>query len=247
MHAIILAAGVGNRISAAHAGPKCLLEFGDRSLLQRHLLNLESLGVSNLTLVLGHQPDAIVAAAQRFGSVRTIAHFNPLYRLGSIVSLWAARQALLSGDDIVLMDADVLYHSKILEQLVRAPRGNYFMLDEDFEPGDEPVKICIDGDQIVEFRKQLPDGLVYNWIGESVGFFRFTPDCARSLATLSAQYVADGRRELPHEELLREIALSSSHKIDIVKVTGLPWVEIDFPEDITRAKDQILPLLENSS
>jgi choline kinase len=26
-------------------------------------------------------------------------------------------------------------------------------------------------------------------------------------------------------------------------VTGLPWIEIDFPEDVVRARDEILPNL----
>ncbi|MEQ8659259.1 MAG: NTP transferase domain-containing protein, partial [Gammaproteobacteria bacterium] len=50
MKAIILAAGVGARLGTAHAGPKCLLEFGGRSLLARHFEHLARLGIEDVTL-----------------------------------------------------------------------------------------------------------------------------------------------------------------------------------------------------
>ena len=27
-------------------------------------------------------------------------------------------------------------------------------------------------------------------------------------------------------------------------VTGLPWIEIDFPEDVVRARDEVLPAIQ---
>ena len=240
MRAIILAAGVGNRLSPAFSGPKCLLEIGGQSLLARHLQMLTLGGVENLTLVVGHNPAPIVEAAGRMNTMRTLVHFNPLYRLGSIISLWCARQTLKCGEDVIVMDADVLYHPEIMERLLNAPSGNYFMLDQAFIDGDEPVKICLRENAIVEFRKQLPQGLNFDRIGESVGFFRFTPDAANYLSEQASRYVADGRADLPHEELLREFALESPYQSDIIDVSGLPWIEIDFPEDVERANEDVL-------
>ena len=47
MHAIILAAGQGNRLTELNTDgrPKCLLEFGDQSLLARQLDALFRFGV----------------------------------------------------------------------------------------------------------------------------------------------------------------------------------------------------------
>ncbi|MGR8918760.1 MAG: phosphocholine cytidylyltransferase family protein [Gammaproteobacteria bacterium] len=243
MRAIILAAGVGKRLTAAHDGPKCLLEFGGQSLLARHLRLLGELGVDGVDLVLGHRGEEVVAALAALDGPPVLVHYNPLYTLGSIVSLWCARHALLRGEDVLLMDADVLYDRRILERLVAGPARDAFLLDGDFEPGEEPVKICLQGDRIVEFRKRLAPGLAYNRVGESVGFFRFSPATALGLARLAAAYVADERRELPHEEALRELALDPASDIEVEDVTGLSWIEIDFPEDVTRATDTILPAI----
>ncbi len=239
MKVIILAAGVGQRLASTHHGPKCLLEIDGRSLLQRHLDALAALDIHTVTLCLGYQAARVAAALDsRAGH---LLHYNPLFRLGSIVSLWCARQTLLSGDDVLVMDADVLYHPDILGRLVNSSEANCFLIDRDFVAGDEPVKICLENGRIVEFRKQIAAGLPYNRVGESVGFFKFDAATAQRLGCIVAAYVACEKRELPHEEALRELALEPGSDIGVEDVTGLPWIEIDYPEDITRAVKEIAP------
>ncbi|MEX2482899.1 MAG: phosphocholine cytidylyltransferase family protein [Gammaproteobacteria bacterium] len=245
MKAIILAAGVGKRLQLAHHGPKCLLEFGGVSLLERHLDALEAAGIGDVTLVLGHASGAVERTIPARWTKRVLVHYNPLYTLGSVVSLWTARATLLSGDDVLVMDADVLYHERILARLVTSPNANCFLIDRDFTPGDEPVKICLDRGRIVEFRKQIAPGLRYNALGESVGFFRFDAATATRLAALTAAYAADDRREQPHEEALRELALAADCAVGVEDVTGLPWIEIDYPDDVRRATQEILPRLDD--
>ena len=244
MHAIILAAGVGKRLQHERAAPKCLLEFAGRSLLSRHLDNLAALGVGQVTICVGYEADQIARAVNGRPAPRILLQHNPLYTLGSSVSLWAVRQSLTCGDDILLMDADVLYHRDILARLVASPARNCFLLDRDFIPGDEPVKICLREGRVVEFRKRLAPDLGYDALGESVGFFKFDAATALVLARLLAAYVADGRREQPHEEALRDLALAAPACIGIEDVSGLPWIEIDFPADIVRATKDILPGLD---
>ena len=244
MQAILLAAGVGKRLNRTAPAPKCLLEFGGRSLLERHLDNLARLGVHQVNVCVGFEAAQVARAVAGRTRPAVLLQPNPLYELGSVLSLWCVRQALACGEDVLVMDADVLYHPDILARLVAAPAPNCFLFDRDFVPGDEPVMICLAGERIVEFRKRVASGLAYNRVGESVGFFKFGPAMALSLATLVARYVADGRRTEPHEEALRELALADPAAIDVLDVTGLPWIEIDFPEDIERANTHILPAID---
>ena len=223
--------------------PKCLLRFGDMSLLERHCRNLSACGVDNLTICVGHAAEQIASALQGLSRPVTLLHYNPLYTLGSCLSLWSVRHTLLCGDDVLVMDADVLYHPDILRRLVNSPLPNCYLMDRDFAPGDEPVKLCVAGDRIVELRKRVADGLRYDRIGESVGFFKFDAATALRLARLIAAYIADGRREQAHEEALRDLALCDDIAIGVEDVTGLPWLEIDFPEDLIRAEHQVLPLI----
>jgi len=247
MRAIILAAGRGSRLqqTSDRQLPKCLLTFGGRSLLERHLQLLEATGVEEIVLALGFRHDLIEAELTRLGRrSRVEIVLNPRYELGSMLTVHAVAEPLTRGGDVVLMDADVLYHERIMTALVagRAP-SNRLLIDRDFEAGDEPVKVCVRNGVPIELRKQLAAGLQYDTLGESVGFFRFDGAGARALATLVAGYVSGGRAHMPHEEAVRDLLLEQSQTIEVADITGLPWIEIDFPADVARATREVLPHL----
>ncbi len=242
MHAIILAAGRGKRLAGHNPDghPKCLMEFGGRSLLARHLDLLYGFGVRSADLVVGYEADRIIEHVATLRSRPDVAyHFNPRYEQGSVISLWAAADTLNAGEPSLVMDADVLYHPAILQRLVETSVENCYLLDRDFLPGDEPVKIALRNGQMVEFRKQLAPDLQYDTLGESVGFFRFGPDCAAAIARQCARYDAEG----PHEEALRDVLLARPGDFGFEDVSGLPWIEIDFPEDVVRAAEEVLPAI----
>jgi choline kinase len=222
------------------------MEFGGRSLLARHLDLLYRLGIRQTDLVIGYQADQIIEHVAALASRPDVAfHFNPRYEKGSVLSLWAAQETLTSGRPVIVMDADVLYHPGILQRLVETKTENCYLLDRDFVAGDEPVKIAIHDGLMVEFRKQLPSGLVYEQLGESVGFFRFGPACAATIAQECARFDTEGLGDAPHEEALRNVLLADPGAFGYEDVTGLPWIEIDFPEDVVLATEVVLPAIRD--
>ena len=247
MRAIILAAGLGSRLlqTEDRQSPKCLLRFEGMTLLERHLRLLRSLGVEEVVLGLGFEYQQVEAELDRIGwTPRPSIVLNPDYNLGSVLTVHTVAQALTAGGDVLLMDADVLYDERIADALT-AGRGpvNRVLIDRDFEAGDEPVKLCLSGGVPVELRKQLAADLKYDTIGESVGFFRFDQGGARRLAALVADYVAQDRAHMPHEEAVRDLLRERSQVFEVADVTGAPWIEIDFPTDVIRAAHEVLPQL----
>jgi len=270
MRAIILAAGRGNRLqqSEEQQVPKCLLAFEGRSLLERHLLLLRQAGIEEVVLALGFRHEMVAAEIDRLHwRPRPEFVLNERFELGSVLTVHTVAEAMTRGGDVLLMDADVLYHEGIMSALVAGRKPvNRLLIDREFEAGDEPVKVCVRDGVPVEFRKQVAPGLQYDTIGESVGFFRFHAAGARRLATLVAGYVESGRANLPHEEAIRDLLLeraqptpfasgskapqatfdnpdSSGQIVEIADISGLPWIEIDFPNDLTRAAREVLPQL----
>ena len=235
--AILLAAGVGQRLGETHDGPKVLLDFDGRSLLDRHLAALTAVGVDDLVVTVGHEAEALRhAIGDRAGTM-----LNPDYRQGSLVSLWMQRDRLRAGRPVLLMDGDVLYDTRMLARLVAAPGEAVLLVDRELEPGDEPVKVCFRGETMVDFRKR-PDH-AHDWHGESVGFFKFGAAMAAKLADACDRYVAAGRTDIEYEEAIRDLMLAEPDAFTYVDVTDLPWTEIDFPEDVGKARDAILPHL----
>ena len=248
MRAIILAAGRGTRLAQAAERelPKCLLRFGGRSLLERHLRLLRAVGVEEVVLALGFRHDLIEAelALLRWQPPPEIV-LNPRFELGSMLTVHTAAEPLTRGGDVLLMDADVLYDGRIMTALGAGRRPvNRVLIDRDFEAGEEPVKLCVRSGVPIELRKQLDPGLAYDTIGESVGFFRFDGAAARRLAAIVGDYIESSRAQLPHEEAVRDLLRERSQPFEVCDVTGAPWIEIDYPADVAHAESEVLARLE---
>jgi choline kinase len=238
MKALMLAAGVGNRLGkASQDRPKCLLQFHEKSLLQRHIEILAKYGIPELTIVVGYRSELIQAEIDKMKAnswVKTI--YNADYCQGSVISFAKLREGFNGTEDVLIMDADVLYDDRIIAKLIDTKIANCFLLDRGFEMGEEPVKLCVKNNYLTEFRKQLEPNLEYETIGESVGFFRFSGTMAKKLFDRADSYIQVSKYDAPYEEIIRDLLLTDPTSFGYEDVTGIPWIEIDFPEDIQRAK-----------
>lgn len=247
MHAIILAAGRGNRLAEFNPDgrPKCLLDFEGKSLLSRQLDCLFRQGVKHVTLVVGYEADMILEHVATLDSRPEVAYvYNPAYSNGSVLSLLAAQNVLVGVEPVLVLDADVLFHPKIMQTLIASSHPNCYLIDRDFTPGDEPVKIALNQGRMVEFRKALKEGLVFDTLGESVGFFKFQGKMAQEIAETCANYRSDGLLDAPHEEVLRDVLLQHPEEFACEDVSGMPWLEVDFPEDLERVIKEVLPAIK---
>lgn len=240
----MLAAGRGTRLSNHNDNhrPKALLRFGGMTLLQRHIEILRALDIEELTLVVGYRADDILAEVEAIGAedfVRSL--HNPDFERGSVVSLWTAREALTTGDTVLVMDADVLYDPALICRLVDTSHASCLLMDRDLEPGDEPVKLCARNGRAVEFGKHIGD-VEYDAIGEATGFLRASPGFAVALANMVQGYMDADRLDEHYEEAIRDVILDNpSEPVGVEDVTGIPWIEIDFREDLEYAQKEILP------
>ena len=243
---LILAAGRGRRLGpAAPDAPKILLAFGGRTLLERHLDRLSAAGTGPVSLVVGYRSELIEAELVRIGRRDQVTLIrNPHWQEGSAVSLDAGRAVLEGGRPVVLMDADVLYGQPLIERLLDSAHPAALLLDREIEPGDEPVKICVDSDgRIVDFAKR-PDA-AYAFHGESVGFFRLSSEVAAGLA-LRTRAMIRADRSLEYEEPVRSLIRADAAGPPLFgyeDITGLPWTEIDFMDDIATA-ERLLPRID---
>ena len=243
MKVAMLAAGVGHRLGMGEdAPPKALLRFDDQTLLRRHLDILAHFGLFDLTLVVGHQAGAIERELTTIGAQdRVKTCFNPDYRTSSLLSLWMLRDVLRAGEPALYMDADVLYDWRLLDRLLGSPHANCILIARDADPDPEWVEARIRDGRIVAFDKgvTLDD---YDIRAEWVGFARFSAEMSRSLADAIERYVEGGRVDVIYEKAMRDVILAAD-AFGFEDVTGLPWIEIDFPEDVQRAHSEVLPRL----
>lgn len=239
MKAIILAAGVGKRLwQITQHRPKCLIEIGGQSLLRRYLMTLASVGIRRADIVVGYKQEMIRAAvAADDCGVKVNFVVNDEFHRGSISSLWIARTAL--DDDVIVMDADVLFHREILRRLVESPYENALLMDETVKQTGEECMVVVAGGRVIALTKTMP--AQYDYAGEGVGFLRVrhadTPHVVASLRSCIDKHAWNMEYEDALREYFRDV------KVGHEKIGGLPWTEIDFVEDVRKAEVEILPRL----
>ena len=236
MKALILAAGMGKRLKANV--PKILLKIGNKSLLERHVENLLNLGIKNIGIVIGYKSNQLRNFIKKIDRKKNIKIFkNSSYKLGSIVSLVSASNFFYIKGNLILMDGDVLYDKKILKKLFNSKKKNCLIIDKKFEKGQEPVKVCIKNNKIIDFGKIVNQDFDYQ--GESVGFFKFSNKSSLKFLQQSRK-IMKSNKNLMYEEAIQKIIKEKKIRMDFENITNLPWVEIDFKKDLIFAKKKVL-------
>jgi choline kinase len=243
MKAVILVAGVARRLAPlTDSTHKALLPVGGRSLLDRMLDAVAAAGVEESVLVVGHCQDQVRrAAGSARGAMRISYVENPDYQKGSILSLWHAREAMLS-DPALIMDADVLFPERFLTRLIAAPAPSALLLDRGFQDTGEEVKLYAVGDRVVGLGKKfVPEA--WDVVGEGVGFFKCSAAHAPEYVRLLEESIQETGGANEYEDALHRLLARAP--VGWVDVTGLPWTEVDFAEDLRRAESEILPKIES--
>ena len=238
MNAVILVAGVARRMAPlTDTTHKALLPVGGRPVLRRMLEALDAAGVRQATLVVGHCADQVrQVAGERVGRLAVRYIHNPEYTRGSVISLYTARQCL--REPALVMDADVLFPREFLRRLLAAPAPSALLLDRGFADTGEEVKLYTRGDRVIALgKKVVPEA--WDAVGEGVGFFKCGAEAGPQFARNLEKVIEDSRGMNEYEDALH--MLVGSHHVGWVDVTGLPWTEIDFAEDLRRAESDVLP------
>jgi choline kinase len=246
---LVLAAGVGKRLAPlTEERPKGLIELGGRSLLARLLDGLQGAGVGEVALVVGYRQEQIRAAlgtSHRGMPLRYLP--NPAYERGPRLSLWTGREAF-RRDDVVLADGDVLFAPALLERVVHHPAPGAFLGEPAYVDTGEEMVLYVRDDgpappRVLAVRRGVagPPPFPFDRRAEWVGFVKVGQAAGADLADALEAMVAGGRVEGDYEAALD--GLLDRHAFACCPTDGLPWIEIDFPQDLQAAETEVLPRL----
>lgn len=118
--AILLIAGRGRRLNGhTDTRPKCLIQVGTISILERTLRSLSASGVSETVLVVGYRAEQIQAfTGTQFEHMDITYVHNPKHaETNTAYSLWLAREYL--NTDVFLIEGDVLLEPQTLDRMVQ--------------------------------------------------------------------------------------------------------------------------------
>lgn len=233
MQVLILAAGMGRRLgSMCDRTPKGLLRVGPRTLIEHQLAALRRMAIDSVCLVVGHMAWNLRRALRD----RCEYIVNSRYeQTNSLYSLWLARRWVRGP--LLLMNCDVLAHPHIIARIASA-QGSALAYDSASGHDPEHMKVSLERGCVRAVSKTLAPERTH---GENVGILKFdAPDAAR-LMDAADQIVSDGGHRAWAPAAVDRIA--GRTPIRAIDVADLPWCEIDFPEDIRRARQRIWPAI----
>jgi choline kinase len=233
-HAIILAAGNGSRMGSLTADrPKAMLEVAGQSLIDRQLEALSLSGIDDVTIVTGY----LAPRLQNYlGSRVKFVHNDRYCETNSLYSLWLARETLALGS--VVMNSDTLVSPKLISRLMHSPVYDAALVDPRDNLGAEEMKVKLSNGFIIDFSKELrPE----DSDGENVGILKFGKQAGRRLVRHLDALVGDGK--VNAWAPMAFAALAKEWPLAAISTHGIPWTEIDYPEDLVRAERELAPLL----
>ena len=123
--ALIIAAGLGSRLKKHTENlPKCMLDFGGKTLLQRQLESYKQNGIKDISLVRGYKKEKI--------NYKDIKYFeNKDYKNNNILNSIFYAEKVINGN-IIISYSDILFDKSVVERTLKSVHDISVVVDIDW-------------------------------------------------------------------------------------------------------------------
>lgn len=226
--AIVLSAGQGSRLLPVTATrPKCLIEVGGQTLLERQLTALAAAGIKRALVVTGYRHEQVDDALRKPQSLAVETRFNPFWAVASSIgSAWIARDRLQAP--FCLLNGDTLFDPEILAAALASPGAGLGLVVEAIAAATyDDMLVRVENGAVRAVAKNLPESnATHRSLGLILAADGFTA-YARALDALIAE--RNGAGAYHHDVMHR---LAQDRRVAAIERAEGFWQEVDRPEDI---------------
>jgi len=235
MKAVILAAGIASRLRPlTDDTPKCLLKVGEKSILELTIDNIIANDIHDVIIVTGYLQEKIKNfVSNKYPDLNVTYIYNEVYEsTNNIYSLWLTKESL-SGDEMLLMDSDIIFDKEIITKLLASEYESCLALKQ-HDVQDEEIKVKVnENGRVLEIGKEVP---LQDAIGESIGIEKFGAETLSQLFTImDRKIVVEKNVNQFYEAAFQELADNGAN-IYTVDTTDYICMEIDTAADLEAAR-----------
>lgn len=234
--AIILAAGMGSRISPLTDNcPKSLLKIEGHTILERMISHIQSCGINRVVIVVGYLKERIQDyIATHFPTLDVHFVINDRYfETNTGYSLLLTRD-YVQDSTLIKFDADVVFDKRILENLIECDYETCLCIDTNIQLDAEEIKVIIDEqNRVVKASKTVNPK---DAIGESIGIEKISHKTAKILFKELEEMMKDEKNHQQYYESAYEKLIDKRIPFYALDISEFKWIEIDTKEDFIQAK-----------
>ena len=235
MKAIILAAGRGMRLNSGDrsAIPKCMEDINGVSIIHYQILNCLKQGITKFVVVVGYQKELLERHVLKVLTEEQVV-FVDNYVFEETNTLYSLHlTAKYMCEDFIYFNADVLFHPFLLRKLVKGADENLLLIEQK-QVGEEEVKVRVEEGLIKEIHKQIDPALAE---GEFIGIAKFVERDMECFKECLEFGVHNEQSNNYFEYAVNMMA--SDRELRAIYTDNLPCIEIDFQEDLQRAREDL--------
>lgn len=228
MRAILMAAGIGSRISQVVNQPKSTLPVGDTTIIA-HTVDMLTKAGAEVAIVVGYQKEVIMDALKDYN---VTFYDNPFYRVtNSLGSLWLARDFIRDDETLILASADVYWGKDCLDILLASDEPANMLADKSrCLTGDYFFQLR-EGGYIVKYGKELVEE---ERSCENTGIARILPSFIGTFKEHMETLVHEEKYNLWWENVLYNYC--EDYPVHVSDTNGCFWGEVDWIQDYERVK-----------
>jgi choline kinase len=217
-----------------------LLHVGEKRILELTLDNVLANNITDVIMVTGYLEEQIKSFVTATYPMLNIQYvYNDVYAsTNNIYSLWLAKEKVL-GDDMLLMDSDIVFDADIIKALIDSGYQNCLALKR-HNVGEEEIKVKADNEgRILEISKDVKPAEA---LGESIGIELFGSNTLKKLYDiLDRKVVIEKNVNVFYEAAFQEL-IRDKENLFIVDVTKFTCMEIDTAHDLETAGKLLLKI-----
>ncbi|MFN2526721.1 MAG: NTP transferase domain-containing protein [Actinomycetota bacterium] len=234
LRAAVLAAGRGTRIGADL--PKTLVPVGPHHGLLHYLLEgLKAAGISEVLIVTGFNPDAVMEfATKKWGEEGLTFVFNARYASwGNFHSLRLALDQS-PGADVLVVNSDIVISHQVFGRVREAWGDLVLAVQRRNDLDEEDMRVELEDSRVVAIGKSLK---MVRSHGEYAGVSLLRPEAARLYLDIASDLEWRAETSLYYEDVFARMI--GAIDVRAAEVGPGEYAEVDVPEDFALARQVI--------